>query len=246
VANFDAKDPLADADPQREGANGVMPFDRREMVAVHDMLRREFILLPDLVEGVALDDVDRTVVVAQHIETVTAVLHHHHQGEDDYVWPLLLTRCHASAVELTSRMEEQHAALVVRLDDVNEALGTWSGRRSRISRRVLVDSLLRLIPPLEKHLHEEENTVVPLMEAHITAQEWAEVVRRGAADADPDDIPLGFGMLMYEADPNVIDQAIASMPTEIRPFIREWATRAYAEHSVLVHGTPTPPRSTEL
>jgi hypothetical protein len=36
------------------------------------------------------------------------------------------------------------------------------------------------------------------------------------------------------------------MPEEIRPTIREQAARTYAEHAQVIHGTATPPRSTEI
>jgi hypothetical protein len=84
------------------------------------------------------------------------------------------------------------------------------------------------------------------MEQHITAAEWNEIVQQGVADVDPADFPLGFGMLMYEGDPEVIDQAIANLPAEARPVVKQLAARVFAEHSEVVHGTATPPRSAEL
>ena len=56
-------------------------------------------------------------------------------------------------------------------------------------------------------------------------------------------MPLGFGMLMYEGDPEVVDAAIATMPKPVRPVIRELAAQAFAEHarhkSRLTAGNPT-------
>jgi hypothetical protein len=72
------------------------------------------------------------------------------------------------------------------------------------------------------------------------------MVEQGAAEADPGDLPLGFGMLMYEGDPEVIDQAIANLPAEARPVVKQLAAEAFAAHAEEVHGTATPPRSTEL
>ena len=53
-------------------------------------------------------------------------------------------------------------------------------------------------------------------------------------------------MLMYEGDPDSIDQAIASMPADTRPVIRQLAAQTFVAHSLLVHRSATPPRSTEL
>ncbi len=213
---------------------------------VHDMLRREFALLPALVAEVRVADRDRALTIAKHIDSLTTVLHHHHRGEDSFVWPLLLDRCSDSAAALTGRMEEQHEELSARLDAVDAALSVWRDIVSAASRLVLVDALKHLIPPLRHHLHDEEDRVVPLMEQHITAAEWNEIVQQGVADVDPADFPLGFGMLMYEGDPEVIDQAIANLPAEARPVVKQLAARVFAEHSEVVHGTATPPRSAEL
>jgi hypothetical protein len=53
-------------------------------------------------------------------------------------------------------------------------------------------------------------------------------------------------MLMYEGDPEIVDRAVAAMPAAARPAIRQLATRAFADQSRRIHGTATPPRSTEL
>jgi hypothetical protein len=72
------------------------------------------------------------------------------------------------------------------------------------------------------------------------------MVQEGAADADPETMPLGSGMLMHEGDPQIVDAGIAAMPPAVRPVIRELAAEAFAAHSLRVHGTATPARSTEL
>jgi hypothetical protein len=36
------------------------------------------------------------------------------------------------------------------------------------------------------------------------------------------------------------------MPAEVQPVMRDLATQAFAAHAQLIHGTATPPRSTEL
>jgi hypothetical protein len=80
------------------------------------------------------------------------------------------------------------------------------------------------------------------VEKYITAAEWTAMVAEGGADTPQELLPLLFGMMMYEGDSDVIDVAVASMPSEARPVVRELAAQAFAEHSVRVHGTATPPR----
>ena len=61
--------------------------------------------------------------------------------------------------------------------------------------------------------------MVPLLEQHISAAEWDALVQKGSADADPAQLPLMFGMLMYEGDPEIIERALAAMPADARPVI---------------------------
>jgi hemerythrin-like domain-containing protein len=221
-------------------------FDRREMLIVHDVLRREFALMPGIIASVAVGDHSRAALVADHIDGLTKFLHHHHSGEDANVWPLLLQRCAVEAAALTESMHEQHATLAALLDAVDVELAAWRVDAAAGPGKRLADALRELLPLLRRHLDDEERDVVPLLEQHITAAEWDDMVQKGSADADPAWLPLGFGMLLYEGDPEIVERALTAMPADVRPIITELAAHRFAEHSRAVHGTATPPRSTEL
>jgi hypothetical protein len=83
------------------------------------------------------------------------------------------------------------------------------------------------------------------MEQYITVAEWHQSMGSELA-ADPAQFPLTIGLLIYEGDPHSIDQFIAAMPADARPGIRQLAAKIFADHSQRVHGTATPPRSTDL
>jgi hemerythrin-like domain-containing protein len=221
-------------------------FHGSEMLIVHDMFRREFALMPRLVRGVAAGDHDRAQIIGDHIEGATSALHTHHVLEDDNVWPLLLDRCRESAAPLVELMEGQHQPIAAAVHQVDEALSVWRDSPFADSRQALVVVLDRLIPVLKEHLSTEEDRVVPLMEHHITAAEWSEFLKNESAAVGPDHLPLMLGMLMYEGDPESVERVIATMSADVRPEIRQLAAPAFAAHSQRVHGTATPPRSTEL
>jgi hemerythrin-like domain-containing protein len=221
-------------------------FHRSEMLIVHDMFRREFALMPGLVRGVAAGDRHRAQIIGDHIKGATSALHTHHVLEDDNVWPLLLDRCGESVAPLVELMEGQHHQIARLIPQVDEALSVWRHSPTIESRQPLVDVLDRLIPALKEHLSTEEDRVVPLMEQHITAAEWNELLEKESAAVDPEHLPLMLGMLMYEGDPESVEQVIATMSAETGRAIRQLAAPAFAAHSQRVHGTATPPRSTEL
>jgi hypothetical protein len=221
-------------------------FDPREMHMVHAMLRREFALAPAAIRTVAAGSGDRAGVVAHHLNVITTVLDHHHQAEDDYVWPLLTRRCPDAAAAMVELMQTQHRRLAVLVGAVNKVLSSWTAGPSAEAVAALADSVDRLLPVLNDHLRVEEECVVPLMAHYITAAEWNAMVAQGAAQADPGGLLLAFGMLIYEGDPDLVDAAIANMAEDARPVIHEQAVHAFAEHSRRVHGTATPVLSTHL
>jgi Hemerythrin HHE cation binding domain len=224
----------------------IARFDRREMLIIHDLLRREFALMPGLVDAVPLGDRDRARLVGDHIDRLTVLLHHHHSGEDTNVWPLLADRCAESVAALIATMHDQHEQLAALLDALNAALAVWRVDATADSGHRLADVLDQTLSSLRTHLDDEERHFLPLLEQHISAAEWDGFVQKGSADADPAELPLLFGMLMYEGDPEIIERVLAAMPADARRAITATAAQTFAEHSRAIHNTPTPPRSFEL
>lgn len=222
------------------------PFDGRVMYMLHDMFRREFCLMPGLVRCATVEDRIRAQIISGHIKTVTRVLRHHHATEDEYSWPLLLERCAENMTPLVRLMQVQHEEVASLGREVDEAMTDWRGAPTVETREALANALDRLVPALKDHLSMEEELIVPLMEQYVTAAEWHEIVRKSSAGIDPETLPLAFGMLMYEGDPELVAAEIANMPPDAGPAVRRLAAQAFAAHSRLVHGTPTPQRCSEL
>ena len=218
-------------------------FDGREMEMVHKMFRREFGLMPGLFRGVTAPA--RARIIAHHFDGLAITLHGHHHSEDADLWPLVLRRVGASAAAPVESMEAQHAQLADALDSLQTRVREWSAAPTADVSETLAKDARQLVWLLNEHLRAEEDQLVPLMERYITAAEAQEVVAKGGAvgaTADPESVPLALGMIMYEADPQVFDRAVAGVPEAMR----RMALEAFATHSRLIYGTPTPPRSTEI
>ncbi|GFG52658.1 hypothetical protein CQY20_01400 [Mycolicibacterium agri] len=101
----------------------------REMVMAHRMFRREFGLAAEVVRKVAVGEVARAGVVADHLRFIAALLHHHHAGEDDHIWALLLERAAPQANHVHD-VERQHRSVDSAVQDVIDAVdATRSMRR---------------------------------------------------------------------------------------------------------------------
>jgi len=65
------------------------------------------------------------------------------------------------------------------------------------------------------------------------------MIAAGAAEIPPEIGPVLMGMLMYEG-------GLDAAPPQMRDVLAEVAPKAYAGYCERLHGTPTPPLSTQL
>ena len=216
--------------------------DVDEMYLVHTMLRREFTLLPDLIRGAERCDAKRRDLIGAHVLLVCQILHAHHEGEDQVLWPLLLERAEAEATKIVAVMEEQHQAIAGAHDEAVHRLGIWC--RSGHDGEGLAAVLDHLVRVLTEHTALEEKAVLPLATKYITAAEWAQMGRHGMDTFQKRLLPLAFGMLMYEGDPAVMRRTLSNMPLAARRVMPIIAPRAFSRHARRVYGTATPPKTT--
>ncbi|MEA5360540.1 hemerythrin domain-containing protein [Amycolatopsis sp., V23-08] len=216
--------------------------DVRDMYLAHVMFRREIGLAPALIRGVADGDVERAAVVADHVRLVDTVLHHHHEAEDEHLWHRLVERAGADAEPVVRTMTDQHGAIDELLDEVRAELTSWRDSADPVRGEALAKTVTLLHERLVEHLAVEEEQALPLIEKHITAAEWGQMIAAGAADVAPEQMPLIFGLMAYEGEPGTVRDVIASMPPEVSSVIGDLAAQAFAAHAERVHGTATPER----
>ncbi|WP_327365098.1 hemerythrin domain-containing protein [Streptomyces sp. NBC_01217] len=214
--------------------------DVRDMYMAHTMMRREFRLLPDVVRAVPPGDMKRAEVVGAHVELLCLVLHLHHEGEDEVLWPLLLERGGEDAAAIVPTMEEQHHAIERAHAEVVALLSGW--RATGRGGEELAEVLERLLTVLVEHMALEEEEILPLAERYVTAAEWARMGEHGLEKSPRKTLPLTFGMVMYEGDPDVVKAVLAHAPLPARLLMPVIAPRLYASHARRVHRTSTPPR----
>jgi hemerythrin-like domain-containing protein len=214
--------------------------DVRDMYMAHTALRREFRLLPQLIRDVAPGDTVRADVIGAHAELLCRVLHTHHAGEDVLLWPKLLRRGGEEVATIVPAMQEQHQAIDQAHAEAAGLLPAW--RCTGHGGEVLAHAFELLLTVLIEHMAMEEEYILPLCETHITAAEWKELGEHGMAALPKKDLPLAFGMAMYEGDPAVIQAVLAHAPLPVRLLVPMLGRRGYAAHAKRVHGTPTPAR----
>src|SRR6202034_3902479 len=202
--------------------------ETHDMYTVHMMFRREYALLPGLVRAVAATDEERARGVADHVRLVNLILHHHHSAEDATLWPALRTRTPRETDSVIHLLEGQHNGLDVLLDEVSKRLDGWTDGADSADGEALAAVLQRVGAALYEHMGLEEKLALPLVERHIFAAEWEEMVAAGAAGVPPEIGPLLVGMLMYEGGLDVV-------PPELRDALADLAPKAYAVYCEHLH-----------
>ena len=226
----------------REESSSVEPdslVDVRDMIVVHTALLREFRLAPAAVERVAAGGV-RSAAVDRHLGFVCDLLHHHHRGEDELLWPLLRERVPVAARKLLDEVESQHVAIDSVLQTVTAARSEWVANPNVDSQGSLVAALEGLYTLLKDHLDLEESAVLPLAASVLTDAEWRRIGDAAAAALPKAALVLAFGMFAYEGDPVVLRDMLHSAPAVPRFFVPRIAPHVYGRRARRVHGTKTP------
>jgi hemerythrin-like domain-containing protein len=197
------------------GNEAAVRPDVHEMVMVHRVFRREYRLAPRIVAAVAAGDVARARVVVAHLTEMGSMLHHHHAGEDDLVWPRLEQRAHVDG-DLVVRMQGQHEHVAALLHRVEVLLPVWGATADATPRDELADVLSQVSAALDEHLDEEEREVLPLVEQHLTAEEWSELGERGMASIPKPRLLVILGHILEEADEQERRRFLALAPSPAR------------------------------
>jgi len=137
-------------------------------------------------------------------------------------------------------MEEQHHRIHAANDRVGEDLANWRHGASAEARDALADSLEEVDAALIEHLSAEEEQLLPIAAANLTPAEWEQLGEEGMAGLRKSQLPLVFGMLQYQGDPEVIAMMLSHAPGPARLLMPFLAPRAFARYSRRVHGTATP------
>lgn len=208
--------------------------DTTNMIVIHRCFRTQFAALPSLVRDVPDGDAARAGVVVDFLGELTTALHHHHVGEDEVLWPLLLDRSDDRA--RIFELEEQHERIGELLEtSLAQASAFRGGARSSRGDR-LADVLAALSAALNTHLDDEEAVALPLAEQHLTVAEWAAVGDVGHAAIPKDRMLVFLGYILHSASPEQRAYFLAQSPLAARLAWRFVGKRTFEADYRRVHG----------
>jgi hemerythrin-like domain-containing protein len=214
--------------------------DTRPMFLLHRCMRHELRLAPGAVRRIASGDTAAAGPVADHLEFLVAFVRHHHEIEDELLWPTLRARLADEALATVALMESQHEALSDLLGRLDAAISPWRRAGGTTERDRLAGVLDELYPVVIEHLDAEEQRLLPIAVRTMEPAEWDRLGDEGYRRSPRRHRPLALGMFDHYGDPDVVATMIAPIPRPIRPFVMAGARRTFRRRAQQVHGTPAP------
>ena len=222
-----------------DGANlAVVPIDAFDMAIVHRVFRTELHNAPGLVRDVNAGDTKRSAIVGDHLNFIVAALHNHHAAEDELIWPKLHARAPAQAAEI-ARMEGQHRAIADGVDRVQDVVVSWAVSADPRLAEQLIPAVENMSAVVDEHLADEELNIVPLINQHITSDEWQQAVARAAEFISRKNLRLGLvlgGYVFDAASASEGQRIMSDVPLPKRVLLQLLAKPAFAKYRRKIYG----------
>jgi hemerythrin-like domain-containing protein len=170
------------------------PITVSEMYAVHDAMRQEYASLPLIVKSVDDGDAARAAVVAEHIALMGRLMHLHHAGEDELLWPLAQERLPEH--EAVFVMESEHGELNDQLRAIAALTDVWVADPSAANRAALHTALIAFERTLLKHLGHEEREALPLLAEAVSDEEFGALRTYVRAGLTPEQGTIVLGLIL--------------------------------------------------
>lgn len=193
--------------------------DMSMMTVIHDAFRRDARRLQKTIR-------DGRLAGARSLWAfLVDQLHHHHQSEDERLWPMVRAKAtdpgqHA----VLDAMESEHHALAEAIDAVTDALAGVSVQEQDAAAQAFVDVL-------DAHLAHEEREAVPLVERLLTQRELGKFERHQKKSMGLSGAAVFFPWLLDELDESRTRTVLAQLPLPLRRAAQGSWKRAYVRRT---------------
>jgi len=171
------------------------PIDVRDMIIVHRTFREAYAEAAQLVRATPTPSQERVVFLGDHVDFCVTMLHHHHEGEDELLYPKIIERVPDQA-PMTEEVEHEHETVKAGLDVVTARCTAWREAPSTQTADDLASALDDLSVELRRHLDDEEEKVVPLAAEVMTQEEWDAIGEHVVAQMSGKQKAIAFGLML--------------------------------------------------
>jgi hypothetical protein len=167
------------------------------MLAMHAAFRRDLSRLEQTADAATPNVLAGWDVLSRRLVV-------HHEAEDDDLWPVLRSKTDAPAID---QIVAEHERIADTLSEVERTL-RHGGERGRVAHEFA--DLVRA------HLDHEERDVLPLVEKHLTPEEWEQFLQTERARQTPSTGAEFMGWVLDDAEPEHADAIWREIPPPAR------------------------------
>lgn len=143
---------------------------------IHAAVRRDVARTEQALRALSEGDSARARQLQLAWQNLVRELTHHHEAEDDLIWPFLLAR--GVDAGLMDAMEAEHAAMKTALAEAGRAIDEVVAEPTAARASGAADTVSRTSTVINDHLEHEERDVEPLVAQHLEDPEWKAVEKK--------------------------------------------------------------------
>jgi hemerythrin-like domain-containing protein len=206
------------------------PIEVRDMRIIHETFRRAYEEAAQLIRANPTPSPARVTFLADHVDFGLNMLHHHHEGEDEILYPLLVQRVPDHAAR-TEQIDHEHQAVKGAIDAAQTASARWRTAPGEDTAERLAASLDEVNAALLPHLDNEEREIVPLAAVTVTQEEWDSLAKHGIASVPGNKKMIAFGMILEPLNPTDQAYMLSNVPPPVKVLYRLVGKRAWNKYA---------------
>ena len=148
------------------------PVDMFMMYLMHHAFRRDLAAFAAAVPHTPVDDLVTWQSLADRWTLFAETLHHHHSGEDAWLWPALLEVAGPDDRDTLEAMEAEHDDIDPLLEAVGAGFDRMAAGAAEDERAALAVRLVATRECLGRHLVHEETDAMRVLQEHFTQADW--------------------------------------------------------------------------
>ena len=195
---------------------------------------------PGLVRSAAAGDTARAAYVGEVLGNFDKLLHIHHEGEDQLMYPQLAERAPACALHI-GQMLEHHRQVTQRLEVIEPLRLRWMETADAGTGAELAGLYEDLSAVLNVHLRREVTEVMPAVDRVMTQQELKTAAEHGSSQVSNKFLVGYLGMVLATNPPADRREMFKEIPPPVRLAYRLFGRRLYRkQYATLFPGRPVP------
>jgi hemerythrin-like domain-containing protein len=151
--------------------------------------------------------------LAELRDFVVAMVRHHHESEDDGLWPRIAEVAPELGGEL-ARLSDEHHQLDAELDTL-----AAEPIEAGVDRSGVTASAEAVRDLVHRHLEHEEPILFPVLRTRLPEQEWDAFSRQVVATSPPSAAPLVLAFLDRLGTPDEVEVVLTNLPEPARALV---------------------------